>query len=249
MTALARPPFPLARLHADAPAMTAAGLGLAALAVPFLWLAATDATTLDGEPVWLKPAKFAISLSLYLLTLAWAARWVPAPTRDRTPFRAFSGVVIGAVALETAWIAGGAGMDVRSHWNLSYLGQAWVYPLMGVAAVTLTSGALVFGVAILRARPDPFVRLVGWSLVATFALTVPIAGTLSGIDGGQIGETSAWRVPFLGWSLRGDLHPAHFLAVHAMQAVPLAALALGPRPWLLPVWVAATLGAFGWAFV
>lgn len=242
-------PAPLARLAVDAPALTAGGLALAAFALPMAWLAATDPTALDGEPVWLKPLKFAVSLSLYTLTLAWAAAWIPQATRDRPAFRAVTALVLGAIALEMAWIAGGAAMDVRSHWNLAYLGQPWIYALMGAAAFTLTSGALAFGVAILRARTDPFARLLGWSLVATFALTVPIAGTLSGIAGGVIGTPSAWTVPLLGWSLRGDLHPAHFLAVHTMQVVPLAAVILGPRRWILPAWVALTLAAFGWAFV
>lgn len=249
--ALPRPPLPapFARLAADAPAMTAAGLTLAAVSLPFAWLAATDPTMLDGEPAWLKPLKFSTSLAVYTLTLAWAARWIPPAARARLAFRAFTGVVLAAIAIEMAWIVAGAAMGVRSHWNLAYLGQAWVYAAMGLAAVTLTSGAAVWGALILRARPEPFARLVGWSLVATFALTVPIAGTLSGIDGGIVGPQSDIRIPLLGWSIRGDLHPAHFLAVHAMQAVPLAALAIGPRPWLLPAWIALTLGAFGWAFV
>lgn len=243
------PLAPLARLAAEAPAMTAAGLILAAASLPLAWLAATDPVALDGEPVWLKPLKFALSLSLYTLTLAWAARHIPATSRNRPAFRVFTFVVIGAIALEMAWIVGGAAMDVRSHWNFAYLGRLWVYPLMGAAAVTLTSGALGFGVAILRARPDPSVRLIGWSLVATFPLTVPIAGTLSGIEGGVIGTPSALTVPLFGWSLRGDLHPAHFLAVHTMQVAPVAAFVLGPRPWILPAWVAMTLAAFAWAFV
>ena len=50
-------------------------------------------------------------------------------------------------------------------------------------------------------------------------------------------------VPLLGWSLAvGDLRPAHFLATHAMQILPLLGLWLtrrGHGARTVPVWLAA----------
>ncbi len=257
MSAAVRPMAPTSRMAGDAPVHLATGLALAVLCLPFAALHVADPRMLDGEGVWLKPLKFAASLSLYAITLAWAARWLTEGWRRHPLVRAHAVLVSACIAGEMAWIATGAAYGVRSHYNLDFPLVGAIYPLMGVLAVTLTTGALVAGIGILRAGPDPFARAAGWGMVATFALTVPIAGTLSGIDGGVPGEPSAWTVPFVGWSLRGDLHPAHFLAVHAMQAVPLAAAwiaarrALRPRDglWLAGAWSALTLAAFGWAFV
>jgi hypothetical protein len=36
-----------------------------------------DPRTITGMPAWLKPAKFAISTSIYALTLAWIFRYLP----------------------------------------------------------------------------------------------------------------------------------------------------------------------------
>jgi hypothetical protein len=66
-------------------------------------------------------------------------------------------------------------------------------------------------------------------------------------DGGAV-------IPLMGWSaVVGDLRPSHFLALHAMQALPLAAWALGGRGGVravravAAVWVALTLAVYAQA--
>jgi hypothetical protein len=105
-----------------------------------------------------------------------------------------------------------------------------MYSLMGLGAVLLVLGIGLFGVATLldrNARLSPALRLaVGLSFLATVILTLPIAGYMSA-TGHHVGiaPPSAPTIPFLGWSAAvGDLRPAHFLALHAMQAVPLYVL-------------------------
>ncbi len=67
----------LSRLwHTDRP-LTAVGLlmlGLLAVALVGLW---ADPRTVTGAPVWLKPAKFAASIAIYTLTLAWVFTYAP----------------------------------------------------------------------------------------------------------------------------------------------------------------------------
>ena len=61
---------------ASAP-LTATGIFmLAALAVSLvgIWL---DPRTIAGAPAWLKPAKFAASIAIYALTLAWVFTYLP----------------------------------------------------------------------------------------------------------------------------------------------------------------------------
>jgi hypothetical protein len=103
---------------------------------------------------------------------------------------------------------------------------------MGVAAVVLTSACATLAWALHRhpaGNVSPAVRTgLVWGLGLTLALTLVTAQTLSGMGSHWIGGTASdagGLFPF-GWSRDGgDLRAAHFLATHAMHAVPLAALA------------------------
>ncbi len=115
-----------------------------------------------------------------------------------------------------------------------------MYTLMGIGAVALVLGIGVVGVLAWRdraARFGPALRLgVGLGFVLSAGLTFVIAGYLGGNGSHFVGTPSpgAAAVPWLGWSLEvGDLRPAHFLALHAMQALPLLGL------WLDRRWAAA----------
>ena len=181
-----------------------------------------------AEPIWLKPLKFQFALLVYLATLALFA--LARPERPRRPraYRAFTWVVASAVALEIVWIAGAAAMGTTSHFNTGTPVGAAIYSAMGAAAVVLTSASLVTGAMIARGgMGDAALRTgLAWGLALTFALTLVVAGTLSARTGHLVGEAiTGARVPILGWSREaGDLRVAHFLATHAMHAVPLLAL-------------------------
>lgn len=218
-----------------------------ALTLPALWL---DGRTLDGEGVWLKPVKFQIALAIYLLTLAYFARFIPRPAMAQRRMRLFLMAVAGAVVAEMIWIGGAAMFAIPSHYNTHPV-MYGLYLLMGAFAVLLTTTSLVFGLAIWRDRasvlPDALRLAVALGLILTFALTVPAAGVLSSLPGPLIGTPiSGAHLPVMGWSREvGDLRVAHFLATHALHAVPLAGLAaylaLGARLAVPAVWLAAGL--------
>ena len=67
----------LARLWSGSAPMTAAGLLMLAVLVPSLVGLIVDPRIVTGAPVWLKPAKFAISTAIYMLTLAWVFTLLP----------------------------------------------------------------------------------------------------------------------------------------------------------------------------
>jgi hypothetical protein len=101
---------------------------------------------------------------------------------------------------------------------------------MGAGAVSLMAGVAVFGgVALRDAKADlaPALRWgVGWGFLLSFALTLVTAGYMSsaGTLVGEVAEGAA-TLPLMGWSASvGDIRPAHFIALHAMQALPLAGL-------------------------
>ncbi len=69
---------------------------------------------------------------------------------------------------------------------------------------------------------------------ASTVLTLVTAGILSSNGGHFVGVpgAGAGSVPVLGWSTAvGDLRPAHFLALHAMQAIPLLGWLADRRGW------------------
>lgn len=212
---------------------------------------AIDTREFLGENVWLKPVKFQIALTLYLLTLAFFARWLPSGMTARPGYRVYAGLVVFAVIAELIWIGGAAMFGTASHFNVSNPFLQSIYGLMGAFAVLLTSATLFQGIAIWRnARTGlvPALHLsIALGLVLTFVLTVIVAGALASQSGHLIGTpVTGVKVPVLGWSREvGDLRVAHFFATHALHVLPVAAMLAGvllPKRWGVPaVWVAAFL--------
>jgi hypothetical protein len=251
MTALALPaPRAASNPFAAEPRFAAAGALIALSLAVTLAAMALDPRLFQDENVWVKPVKFQVALGLYLLTLAFFARWLPQGMTARRDYRLFSAAVVLAVLAELVWIAGAAMFGTASHFNTEGA-MAAVYPVMGVLAVLLTSASLVHGVAIWRNPATglaPALKLaIALGLVLTFVLTVPIAFTLSQGDGHFVGApVSGAALPVLGWSREvGDLRSAHFLATHPMHFLPLAgllAVALLPSRAAAPaVWTATAL--------
>lgn len=202
------------------------GFALLALLVPLAVAAALDERTLRGANVWIKPMKFALSLGLFSLTTAWfVGHLLPAARR----LRALDGIVwvlIGSAGFELAYITLQAGLGHGSHYNVGDPLHAALYGLMGLGALTLTATQPALVWLLLRhadPRLAPAYRLaVLIGLVLTFVLGAGVGGLLSAM---QPPETAA--LPVIGWSLAGgDLRPAHFLGIHAQQALPLVGLVL-----------------------
>lgn len=217
-------------LFAAEPRFAALGLLLAISMIPTALAMQLDPRLFQGESIWLKPLKFQLALSVYLLSLAYFARFLPAGLVNRPAMRVFTAVVIFCVLAEMAWIAGAAMFGTASHYNETGPLTAGIYGLMGLFAVTLTAASLVYGIAIWRhpaGLPDKALRLsVALGLILSFSLTVIVAGYMAAQPGHLVGapQTGA-RVPVMGWSREvGDLRLAHFLATHAMHAIPLGGL-------------------------
>jgi hypothetical protein len=228
--------------------LTAAGLVLTAallLSLVGLWV---DPRTITGAPAWLKPAKFAISTSVYAFTLAWIFTHLPSWARTR---RVAGWATAIALVLEVAIIDMQAWRGTTSHFNVGTPLDMTLWTVMGLAIVGQTLVSIAVAVALWR---EPFTdRAMGWALRlglsisivgaasgglmtapteaqlatahTTGRMTVAGAHTVGGPDGGA-------GLPGTGWSLQhGDLRAPHFLGLHAMQALPLFALAFQRRRW------------------
>lgn len=207
------------------PHLTRLTLFIALAALPLMAAYGLDDRLFQGDNVWLKPLKFHLALAVYTGTLALFAMLLPEATFASRRWRIYLGVVTICILAELLWIGGAAALGTASHFNQTGIWAAF-YSLMGVAAVTLTSLSLAMGVVFWRHRADQLMLSVALGLVLTFVLTVPVAGTMASLPGHLVGTPlTGARFPLMGWSTEvGDLRLPHFLATHAMHAVPLAGL-------------------------
>ena len=206
-----------------------------------------DERTLLERNIWLKPIKFDLAIAFYLITLSLYAHLLPPSWRNSPRFNRYVAFVCVTVIIEMAWLIYAAAIGEVSHFNQSHPVLAPVYFIMGLLAILLTSLSAVIGVGVLRHHEhsaNPLIRYaVGYSLLVTAVLTVLTAGYLSSapaqshavLPAGLSTLDRQSTIPLFGWLREaGDLRVAHFFAMHALHAVPLAAvigvLAL-PRAW------------------
>jgi hypothetical protein len=223
-------------------------VAMAALTPVLAVLTVVDDRVLLGAPLWLKPLKFAISLTLYAATLAWMLGQLRERALQRVGW-----IVTIAAAVEMSIIVGQAAVGNRSHYNMDTPLSAALWSTMGATIVVLWLATLAVALRFLRdagtnpgpiARPDSpaqspgfvppvqgrdraagtairlglLVALVG--LAEGFLMAVPGAHAVGVPDGGP-------GLPLVGWSTTGgDLRIAHFVGMHALQGLPLLAAAL-----------------------
>ncbi|WP_433077573.1 hypothetical protein ACQP1P_34890 [Dactylosporangium sp. CA-052675] len=224
-------------------ALTAlAGLMTLLLAVCLAGLALDDRTLL-GQPVWLKPAKFAASFVVYALTLAWLLARL---RRGRRAARAAAAVVAATSVLEVGIIAVQAARGRSSHFNSTTPLDGLLWRGMGAVILVLWLGTLL--VAILLWRDPPADRAVAWAgrlglvllllgMPQGLLMLVPTRAQLDADARGADTLLGAHAVgvpdggpglPLLGWSTTGgDLRVGHFVGIHGLQAMLLVAMLLG----------------------
>ena len=255
-----RPPSLLAELLDRQRMLALYGFATLLLALPVLGLQAIDPRTLHGVGVWVKPAKFLVSVGVFALTAAWYWGYVAPERRRGRALRTTAAILVGTATFELLYILLQAGRGVDSHFNFSSPLTVAMYALMGVAAVLLVGTALPLAWHIVRHPAKglgrDFVAAVAIGLALTFLLGGGLGFYMSQQAGHSVGAQGG-HVPLFGWNRTGgDLRIAHFLGIHAEQAIPiLAALTagLGIRArWTALglgalAYVAATLAIFGQA--
>ncbi len=212
-----------------------------------------DPRVITGAPAWLKPMKFAISISIYCFTLLWLLTFV----RGRPRLVGIIGWVTAlALFVEMVLIVGAAALGATSHFNVSTPLHTAVWGTMGASIVLVWVMNLLTAVLLLFQRlPDPafawalrlglVVSLVGMGVA--FLMTNPTAGQMAAAEAGEgmpvagahsVGvEDGGPGLPVTGWNTTGgDLRVPHFVGLHGLQALPLAGflLAIFSPGWLRP---------------
>jgi hypothetical protein len=207
---------------------------------------ALDRRIITGAPAWLKPAKFAISVSVYCFTFVWLLGFVQ--KRWRLAHFAANVTVVSFIA-EMAVILGQAARGTSSHFNLSTPVNAFLWMTMGAFIVVVWLMNLLLAALLIFERiPD---RAFAWSLrlgllvslvgmAAAFLMVRPTpeqAANLRPETGRRIVGAHSVGVadggpglPIVGWStVGGDLRVAHFVGIHAMQLLPFFGWYIGRR--------------------
>ncbi|HEY5722004.1 MAG TPA: hypothetical protein VIT45_06755 [Allosphingosinicella sp.] len=233
---------PLAELIARHRPLALYGLGLLLLASLAAAMHAVDARVLEsGVNVWVKPTKFLVSVGVFALTAAWFFGYIRPERRKALLPRAVVAMIVVAGSFELLWIGWQAGQGLESHFNNDTPFYNMMYGLMGLFAVILIGSTLPLAWEIAR-RPaaglrSDFVAAVVIGLLLTFLLGGGLGGYMSAQPGHSVGATGG-HVPLFGWNRSGgDLRVAHFLGIHAQQAIPILAILIGgltpSRRWTL----------------
>jgi hypothetical protein len=217
-------------------------LTMLGVAMVLVFLAALAGVVIDhrvitGAPAWLKPAKFAVSVSIYCFTFVWLLGFVES---HRRLARFAANVTAVSFIVEMAVILTQAARGTTSHFNVTTPLNTFLWLAMGAFIVVVWTMNLLLAVLLLFERiPNrPFawslrlgllVSLVGMgsgflmvrptheqrvALVANHGPRIVGAHSVGVADGGP-------GLPVVGWSTAGgDLRVAHFVGIHAMQVLP-----------------------------
>jgi hypothetical protein len=210
-------------------------VGGAALACFALFLALAvvapfDSRLVTGINPWIKPMKFAISIAIFLATIAWFMPDLEPWPRARRWIRH---VIVGTMAVELVAIVGQAARGTTSHFNQSSAFDAIVFSIMGTA-ITVNTLAVAAMLPLIR-RDVPTAR-IGYLRGMRLGIALFVAGSLLGFvivtnQGHSVpGPDGGPGLPFLNWAIdQGDLRVTHFVGLHALQALPLLGFILDRR--------------------
>ena len=229
---------PLFTRPANRPLMTLAAL-MAATAVAAAVLAVVDPVQISGRNGWLKPLKFALSIGLYAVTIAWLLDRLP--ERRQRLGRIVAWVITVALVVEMVVIVGAVAAGTTSHFNVSSPLATTLWSTMGTAIAVVWLVNLVLAGLLWRSlggnralqlavRAGLVIGLAG--MAVAFFMTSPTPEQLdsfAGVAGAHaVGvPDDGPGLPLLGWSTTGgDLRVPHFVGMHALQALPLLALGL-----------------------
>ncbi len=191
-------------------------------------LSISDQRLILGINPWIKPAKFLISITIFLWSIAW---FMPETEPDAVKRALVRWTIAGAMVIEIVLIAMQAGRGTTSHFNAQTPFDLAVFNIMG-AAITVSSIAVVLFLWIVRRdTPSPRAGYL-WGIrigVAVFILASMLPGFLMVANNGHSwpGPDGGPGLPVVNWSVEfGDLRVAHFVGMHALQALPLLGFVL-----------------------
>jgi heme A synthase len=197
----------------------------------FLLISLVDLREVNALNTWYKPAKFCLSVGIYLMTIIWVVDLLNiADQRKRRLIRNISIVIL----LELALIVIQGARGVASHFNISSIPNVVIFQLMGVL-IAINTIFLIWILALyFKKKSKPinipthlrnFIRL-GLLLLLFSSL---IGGAMIGLNRHLVSPDSVaiFHIPILDWKIgQGDLRISHFLGMHGLQLFALGGIAI-----------------------
>ncbi|MFE3172433.1 hypothetical protein ACFXI3_12465 [Amycolatopsis sp. NPDC059235] len=203
-----------------------------------------DDRTLVNAPLWAKPFKFAVSVALYAPTLAWLLSLVKRGRRAGWWMGTVFAVAMGADMALLVWQV--LVRDRPLHFNHATPADSTIGNFLATGAFAAWGAtAAVVVLLLFQKLPDRALTSAlrwgtalaagGMGLALMMFSASPAqqrvldgGGKPSMIGGHTVGlEDGGPGLPLLGWStVGGDMRITHFVGIHAIQALPLLALAL-----------------------
>lgn len=199
------------------------GLLMAALLLPTYVLSWFDWRVLREVGIWAKPMKFMAGTALFALTTVWLTLLVPGKVGQGQSFQWIAALIIVTSLFEVVYITCQAARGEGSHYNTTDTVRAVMFGLMALAAVGLVASQAWLAWVIWKEVGATVLTPTTWAVLLGLALTF-VLSTVSGfmLGGKQPPAGVGW--PVVGWHTWQDLRPAHFLAVHAQQFIPMVGI-------------------------
>jgi hypothetical protein len=216
-------------LDANDPLLSRLGWALMLVIPLFAAFALSAAGAVHGVNPWIKPIKFSVSFSNFAFTVSLMLMALRIP---QWQLRAARFVIVAAILLEILSLS-------LQAWHSAYPHSA--HPLPD-GLLSFTTNNMVMGITAVacwmlvlfcanRARNEmvdgPMVSAIRFSLVI-FLLGNAVGGYMLARGSHTVGAVDGSPgLPFVNWSIiAGDLRIAHFIAIHAIQVLPLFAYIL-----------------------
>jgi len=194
-------------------------LMLIALILTYL-VSLNDHRLIRDVGVWVKPMKFMAATALFALTTVWVLK-VAHSNVDQTNTYVWTVALLVCTSLfEVVYISYQASQASASHYNVSDPFHAFMFGVMGLAAVGLTASQAWLAWEIWKEQRGANMPVETLGVVIGLTMTF-VLSTISGFMLGGNQPPAGQGLPIVGWHLYKDIRPAHFLGVHAQQLIPL----------------------------
>ncbi len=186
-----------------------------------------DSQQILGINRWIKPMKFTVSTWVYLWTVAVYLNFINGYEKSKLVIGSgISTLFAGEIFLVVMQAARGT----TSHFNVAKPFDAMVFSTMGFLIAVNTILIVYLTFLYFRANPE-LPKAIVWGMrlgLILFLLASVEGGYMSAQAGHAVGVADGGAgLPVVNWSTEGgDLRAAHFVGMHAFQAVPIFALML-----------------------
>jgi hypothetical protein len=190
-----------------------------ALIFTYAW-SLNDDRLIRDVGVWVKPMKFMAATSIFALTTVWVLQIAHSNIDQTEVFTYIIALLVSTSLFEVVYISYQASHGEASHYNVGDPFHAFMFSVMGIAAVGLTASQAWLAWEIWKEQRGAGMPVETLGVIIGLSLTF-ILSTISGFMLGGNQPPAGQGLPIVGWHYYKDIRPAHFLGVHAQQLIPL----------------------------